>query len=109
MRTASRFTSGDGILSQHHGIVGLNTGTVPVAYVDSIGVICCFSAVLFMCHGVAEHIERHDPLASTLAEKGFLVVGHDHGKTMPTTASCMILCYACLINENGAVHTSSNQ
>jgi alpha-beta hydrolase superfamily lysophospholipase len=37
-------------------------------------------AVLFMCHGVAEHIERYDPLASILAGNGFLVVGHDHGK-----------------------------
>jgi acylglycerol lipase len=31
-----------------------------------------------MCHGVAEHIERYDPLASILAGNGFLVVGHDH-------------------------------
>lgn len=36
-------------------------------------------AVVFICHGVDEHIERHSPLASTLTEKGLLVVGHDHG------------------------------
>ena len=35
---------------------------------------------MFICHGVHEHVERHNPLASILAEKGFLVVGHDHGR-----------------------------
>jgi acylglycerol lipase len=35
-------------------------------------------AVVFVCHGYGEHIERYNPLGSILAEKGFVVVGHDH-------------------------------
>lgn len=35
-------------------------------------------AVLQICHGMAEYIERYDGFASFLAEKGYYVVGHDH-------------------------------
>lgn len=35
-------------------------------------------AVLQICHGMAEYIERYDEFASFLAEKGCYVVGHDH-------------------------------
>ncbi|XP_062522709.1 monoglyceride lipase-like [Corticium candelabrum] len=48
-------------------------------------------AVLFLCHGVAEHIERYNPLASTLADKGILVVGNDHvghGKSEGIRVDC---------------------
>ena len=35
-------------------------------------------AVLQMCHGMVEHIDRYDEFARFLAEKGYYVVGHDH-------------------------------
>lgn len=35
-------------------------------------------AVLQMCHGMAEHIERYNGFATFLAQNGFYVVGHDH-------------------------------
>ena len=35
-------------------------------------------AVLQMTHGMIEYIDRYEPLAAFMAEKGFLVVGHDH-------------------------------
>ncbi|MEG0107961.1 MAG: alpha/beta hydrolase, partial [Lachnospiraceae bacterium] len=35
-------------------------------------------AVLQLCHGMAEYIDRYDEFASFLMEKGYLVVGHDH-------------------------------
>ena len=35
-------------------------------------------AVLSLCHGMAEFIDRYDGFASYLAANGFVVVGHDH-------------------------------
>ena len=35
-------------------------------------------AVLQICHGMVEYIDRYDRFASFLAEQGFLVVGNDH-------------------------------
>lgn len=35
-------------------------------------------AVLQVVHGMLEYIERYDEFATFLAEKGFVVVGHDH-------------------------------
>ena len=35
-------------------------------------------AVLQMCHGMTEHIERYHDFATFLAEHGYYVVGHDH-------------------------------
>ena len=35
-------------------------------------------AVLQICHGMAEYIDRYDDLASFLAENGIAVVGNDH-------------------------------
>ena len=35
-------------------------------------------AVLQICHGMVEHIERYDEFARYLAEKGIMVVGNDH-------------------------------
>lgn len=35
-------------------------------------------AVLQICHGMVEYIDRYDEFASFLAERGYVVVGHDH-------------------------------
>ena len=35
-------------------------------------------AVLQISHGVSEYILRYEPLASSLTDRGFAVVGHDH-------------------------------
>ena len=35
-------------------------------------------AILQMCHGMTEHIERYHDFATFLAEHGYYVVGHDH-------------------------------
>lgn len=35
-------------------------------------------AVLQLVHGMVEYIERYDEFATYLADKGYLVVGHDH-------------------------------
>lgn len=35
-------------------------------------------AVLQICHGMVEYIDRYDEFAEFLAERGFCVVGHDH-------------------------------
>lgn len=35
-------------------------------------------AVVQLCHGMVEYIDRYDCFASYLAEKGFYVTGHDH-------------------------------
>lgn len=42
-------------------------------------------AIFQICHGMSEFIERYEELASYMAERGYLVVGHDqlgHGKTV---------------------------
>ncbi len=36
------------------------------------------TALLYLCHGVCEHMGRYDALASSLAAEGILVFGHDH-------------------------------
>ncbi len=35
-------------------------------------------AILQMCHGMVEYIDRYDEFARYLAERGYYVVGHDH-------------------------------
>ena len=35
-------------------------------------------AVLQVCHGMVEYIERYEAFASYLTDRGFVVVGHDH-------------------------------
>lgn len=35
-------------------------------------------AVLQMCHGMVEYIERYDEFATYLSQRGYYVVGHDH-------------------------------
>lgn len=37
-----------------------------------------YRAILQITHGMVEYIERYRPFAEYLAERGFLVVGHDH-------------------------------
>lgn len=42
-------------------------------------------AVLVICHGMAEHIDRYDKFAQFLADEGYIVIGYDqrgHGKTI---------------------------
>lgn len=56
-------------------------------------------AVLQITHGVAEYIQRYDGFAQYLAEKGFIVTGHDHlghGRSVDT-GDCSV--YFC--DENG--------
>ena len=36
------------------------------------------TAILQMCHGMVEHIERYDEFARFLSKNGIYVVGHDH-------------------------------
>ena len=35
-------------------------------------------AVVVLCHGMAEHIERYEPFANFLVENGFIVYGYNH-------------------------------
>lgn len=37
-----------------------------------------YTAVLQITHGMVEYIERYEPFAKYLTDRGFLVVGHDH-------------------------------
>ena len=37
-----------------------------------------YKAVLQLVHGMVEFIDRYDNFARYMAERGFLVVGHDH-------------------------------
>lgn len=41
-----------------------------------------FRAMLYVSHGVGEHMERYDELGTYLAENGVLVFGHDHGEIL---------------------------
>ena len=43
--------------------------------------IFIFSALLFIAHGFGEHCARYEELATALAQQGFLVFAHDHGKS----------------------------
>ena len=38
--------------------------------------------MLFICHGVGEHMGRYEELGSYLAENGVIVFGHDHGEVL---------------------------
>ena len=39
-------------------------------------------ALVFVCHGFAEHYGWYESLADTLTKAGFLVFSHDHGKVL---------------------------
>lgn len=56
-------------------------------------------AVLQICHGMVEHIERYDEFARYLAQRGYLVVGNDHlghGKSVTDEEK-----YGYFSDENG--------
>ena len=36
-------------------------------------------ALVYVCHGVGEHMGRYEELGSYLCESDILVFGHDHG------------------------------
>ena len=38
-----------------------------------------FRAVMYLSHGVGEHMGRYSKLGEELAERGILTFGHDHG------------------------------
>ena len=63
MRKEFYFESSDGI-NQIHAIEWIPEGEP--------------KAILQMCHGMVEHIERYHDFATFLAEHGYYVVGHDH-------------------------------
>lgn len=59
-------------------------------------------AVLQLVHGISEYIARYDRFATSLAEQGFVVVGHDHlghGKTATDHSE-----YGFLAPEKGWEH-----
>ena len=67
-------------------------------------------AVLQLCHGMCEFIDRYDPFASFMAEKGFAVVGNDHLGHGRSAASPELFGYfadenpnACLIGDMHAL------
>ena len=45
---------------------------------------CCHicRALVFISHGVGEHMGRYEELGTFLAHNGILVFGHDHGKSV---------------------------
>ena len=62
----------------------------------------CFPcrALLFISHGVGEHMGRYDKLGKYLAEKEVLVYGHDHGKTFALRFSLVF--FQCVVSANDA-------
>lgn len=63
MRNEFYFASSDGV-NQIHAIEWVPEGEP--------------QAILQICHGMTEHIERYHNFATFLAEHGYYVVGHDH-------------------------------
>ena len=63
MKKEFTYPSRDGV-TQIHGIMWMPEGEV--------------KAVLQICHGMVEYIDRYDEFARFLAEQGYCVVGHDH-------------------------------
>lgn len=63
MKKEFYYPSSDGV-TQIHAIEWLPDGEV--------------KAVLQICHGMVEYIDRYDGFAKYLTERGFCVVGHDH-------------------------------
>ncbi|MGF0017593.1 alpha/beta fold hydrolase [Sporofaciens sp. SGI.106] len=63
MKKEFNYPSRDGV-TQIHGIMWMPEGEV--------------KAVLQICHGMVEYIDRYDEFARFLAEQGYCVVGHDH-------------------------------
>lgn len=63
MKKEFTYPSRDGV-TQIHGIMWMPEGEV--------------KAVLQICHGMVEYIDRYDEFARFLTEQGYCVVGHDH-------------------------------
>lgn len=63
MKNEFYFASSDGV-NQIHAIEWIPEGEV--------------KAVLQMCHGMVEYIDRYHDFATFLAQNGYYVVGHDH-------------------------------
>lgn len=63
MKKEFTYPSRDGV-TLIHGIMWMPEGEV--------------KAVLQICHGMVEYIDRYDEFARFLAEQGYCVVGHDH-------------------------------
>ena len=69
MKKDFNFLSADG-RTRSHGIIWIPEGEV--------------RAILQICHGMVEYIDRYDEFARYLNGHGYLVIGHDHlrhGKT----------------------------
>ena len=47
----------------------------------TIDFLCPYRALLFVSHGVGEHMKRYDELSQFLIKHGILVFGHDQGKS----------------------------
>ena len=48
-------------------------------------------AIIQICHGMAEHIDRYDHFMNFLCDKGYIVIGYDqrgHGKTAGSVENC---------------------
>ena len=56
-------------------------------------------ALLFVVHGVGEHMGRYNELIEVLIQSGILVFGHDQGKTM-THFYYGCLHHACSCSSN---------
>ena len=65
-------------------------------------IIIISSGLLFISHGVCEHMGRYNLLAEHLAAEGIFVFGHDHGKYKIRTVilvcyvTCTIICIEIL-------------
>ena len=63
MKKDFNFLSADG-RTRSHGIIWIPEGEV--------------RAILQICHGMVEYIDRYDEFARYLNGHGYLVIGHDH-------------------------------
>lgn len=67
------------------------------------------TAVLQICHGMVEHIERYDDFATFLTKHGIYVVGHDHLGHGKSVTSAEKLGYFSKTDGNGCVIADIHQ